>query len=345
MAEARAAVAAVIGADVGDDRARPTRRPTAMNAAIWSIDWRPGDRVVTTQAEHPGGLGPGPRASAASGVELVIVDVGDGGDDDGDPGRLRRRDRRPDAARRRSPTSCGRPAPGCRSRAIARARPRARRARGRRRRAGRRRDPGRRSRRSGADFYAVAGQKWLLGPEGTGALWRPPGDRRPAARRAIAGWFTLRAVDSPAEAVLWPRRPPVRGRRASTGRRSSGMARSSSAGCRCTSGLPGSTTRGQATGPRRRRPAGRRSRASSVLTPRDRMATLVTFRIAGWPPRRGARRAGRAGSSRSPGRSRPRRDPDQRRVLHDRRRRSSGSPTAVELLAAPHAGDAAGARA
>ena len=40
----------------------------------------------------------------------------------------------------------------------------------------------------GVDFYAIPGQKWLLGPEGTGALWCDPADRRArACRRTPAG--------------------------------------------------------------------------------------------------------------------------------------------------------------
>src|SRR6476620_362651 len=79
MAEARASVAAVIGADVGEI-ALEHSTSGGMNAAIWSVDLEPGDRIVTTQAEHPGGLGPVHVASARSGAELVIADVGLGGD-------------------------------------------------------------------------------------------------------------------------------------------------------------------------------------------------------------------------------------------------------------------------
>src|SRR5206468_10786125 len=53
----------------------------AMNAAVWSVDLRPGDRVVTTQAEHPGGLGPVHVVTSRARAELSIADVGDGGDD------------------------------------------------------------------------------------------------------------------------------------------------------------------------------------------------------------------------------------------------------------------------
>ncbi len=42
---------------------------------------------------------------------------------------------------------------------------------------------------SGADFYAGSGQKWLLGPQGTGALWVHP-DRYDMLRPATPSYFT-----------------------------------------------------------------------------------------------------------------------------------------------------------
>ena len=63
---------------------------------------------------------------------------------------------------------------------------------------------------TGADFYAVSGQKWLLGPQGTGALWVHP---RPA-RAAAAG---------DAELLHLCRRP----RRAAAGRRGADSMRAS----------------------------------------------------------------------------------------------------------------------
>src|SRR4051794_34526705 len=81
MAEARGTVAAVLGADVAEiGLVHSTSQ--AMNAAVWSVDVRSGDRIVTTQAEHPGGLGPVQVAASRAGAELVIADVGTGADDD-----------------------------------------------------------------------------------------------------------------------------------------------------------------------------------------------------------------------------------------------------------------------
>jgi hypothetical protein len=60
-----------------------------------------------------------------------------------------------------------------------------------------------------------------------------------------------------------------------------------------------------------------------MLTPRDRMATLVTFRIRGWEAGPPSTRSPR-GPSRSPGRSRSSTPPAQRRLLHDRSRDRAG---------------------
>ena len=54
MAEARAAVAAVLTAD-SSDIALTHSSTDGMSIAAWSIDWRAGDRAVTTSLEHPGG--------------------------------------------------------------------------------------------------------------------------------------------------------------------------------------------------------------------------------------------------------------------------------------------------
>ncbi len=45
---------------------------------------------------------------------------------------------------------------------------------------------------SGADFYAFSGQKWLLGPQGSGGLWVHP-DRRDQLWPALSGYLNLEA--------------------------------------------------------------------------------------------------------------------------------------------------------
>src|SRR5215210_4564804 len=57
MAEARGALAALLSTDL--DAVGLTHSTTdGMNAAVNALPWAPGDRVVTTRHEHPGGLGP-----------------------------------------------------------------------------------------------------------------------------------------------------------------------------------------------------------------------------------------------------------------------------------------------
>lgn len=276
MAEARASVAAVIGADVGEI-ALEHSTSGAMNAAIWSVDLRRGDRIVTTQAEHPGALGPVHVASGRSGAELVIADVGLGGDDEATLATL-------DAAITKRTRivvlshvlfTSGARLPIREIATLAH-------------------DRGARVIVDGAqavgaipvsvaelgvDFYAIAGQKWLLGPEGTGALWCDPAIVEDS-RLTNASWFTFERI-SPTEAVPWRDarrfedsghyRPGVTGLARSCGWLSMYI------------GLPWIHERGQALA---RAAADRLAAIEGVelLTPRDRMATLVTFRIAGWPP-------------------------------------------------------------
>jgi L-cysteine/cystine lyase len=273
--EARGAVAAVIGADVGSV-AIGHSASHAMNLAVWGVDLKPGDRIVTTSAEHAGGLGPVVVAGRRFGAEVLAVDIGDGSNDNETLAAF-------DAAI----------APGTRLVAfshvlwtngarlpiaaiaeIAHARGALVAING--------------AQAVGAipvsmsdldaDFYAVPGQKWLLGPEGTGALWVSPKVFERALPTFVS-WFTFQRITSPADAVLWPDarrfddtnyfKPAVVGLARSCGWLSMYV------------GLPWIHERGQAM-------AGRAAdRLASIpgvelLTPRARMATLVTFRIAGW---------------------------------------------------------------
>jgi L-cysteine/cystine lyase len=129
------------------------------------------------------------------------------------------------------------------------------------------------------DMYSLPAQKWLLGPEGMGAFWI----RRTLladAPSTFAGHFGWESYDSTGRYVAYPdarrfqttgyHRPSVLGMARSIGwltmyvglefvhRRGPEMAlRAADA----LAGIEGVT----------------------LLTPRDRMATLVSFRIAGWP--------------------------------------------------------------
>jgi L-cysteine/cystine lyase len=274
MDEARAAVAAVIGADV-DEIAILHGTGEAMNAALWGTPSERGDRIVTTSAEHPAGLGPVHLVAERSGAEIAIADVGNGGDDErtlaafdaaitdrtrlvslshvlySTGGRLPVREIAELAHRRDARVVVdGAQAVGAMSVSVAEL---------------------------GVDFYAVPAQKWLLGPEGMGALWVSPEVLAETAP-SMGSWFSFERLTA-SEAV--PRSTSRRFDGASYHRPSvTGFARS----CGWLSmyvGLPWIFARGLAMAGAA---ADRLARIDGVelVTPRDRMATLVTFRVAGW---------------------------------------------------------------
>jgi L-cysteine/cystine lyase len=130
-----------------------------------------------------------------------------------------------------------------------------------------------------ADVYAISAQKWLLGPEGMGAvaITRAGRDR---LRPSFGGHLTFETVDDAGAATFWPdarrfdwatfHRPSIVGMARSVGWLSMFV------------GLDWlyAAASGQA-----RRAAERLAAIDGVelVTPLDRMATLVSFRIAGWP--------------------------------------------------------------
>ncbi|OGN88102.1 MAG: hypothetical protein A2X23_11020 [Chloroflexi bacterium GWC2_73_18] len=275
-AEARATVGAIVGAPVGSV-ALTHCTTDGMNVATWAIDWRPGDRAVTSRFEHPGGLGPLLTVRDRLGVDLELADLGDGGDDV-----------RTLAALDRAII------PGTRLVALSHVAwtngavlPIAEIARLAHERGARIAVDGAQSAGAipvdvtalGVDFYAVPGQKWLLGPEGTGALYLDPASLE-AAAQTFAGWGTYSTCLPDGTADRWPdaRRfetagfhaPSVAGFARSAGWLAMhvGLAWVQERGARLArlaadllAAVPGVT----------------------LLTPRDRMATLVTFRVAGWP--------------------------------------------------------------
>ena len=192
MDEARAGVAAILGTDVG--AVGLTHSTTdAMNAATLLPDWRPGGRVVTTRARTPGRRRAALRpAGSATGSRSAFVEAGDRWRRRPGPWPRSRPPSRPTPGWSRSRTSCGRRGRSCRSHAIAEIA----------------HDRGAlvvvdgaqaagaipfRFDELGADLYALPAQKWLLGPEGMGALVVDPGrDRRVSP--ALGGWLQLRAT-------------------------------------------------------------------------------------------------------------------------------------------------------
>ncbi|MEO7663961.1 MAG: aminotransferase class V-fold PLP-dependent enzyme [Candidatus Limnocylindrales bacterium] len=277
MAEARAGIAAVLGADL-EEVAITHATTDGMSIATWGLDWQRGDRAVTTTQEHAGALGPLYAVRDRFGVELAFADVGDGSDDDR---TLEAFERAIGAGVRLVAIShvlwsTGAVLPVARIAALARehgavvvvdgaqaagAIPVA-------------------VQELGIDAYAVSGQKWLLGPEGTGALWVAAAsmDRiRPSA----AGYWSLASHDS-AGAAAW--HPDARRFEGSGYHRPSIVGLARSVGwLQMYVGLEYVHRHGAEM-------AGRAADALAaipgvtVLTPRAQMATLVAFRIQGWDP-------------------------------------------------------------
>ena len=276
MAEARAAVAAVLVADSADI-ALTHATTDGMNIGVWSIDWKSGDRAVTTTLEHPGGTGGLYNLRDRLGIELAFVDVG--------PGRepeavLAAFDQAIDERTRLVAIShvlwaTGTVMPVAAIAEMAHARGAILVVDGAQSAGA---IPFEVSS-TGADVYAIPAQKWLLGPEGMGAIAVAPGVRE-RLQPTFGGHFTFETVTSDGTAVRWP---DARKFESSSFHRPSiiGMARSIG-WLSMFIGLDWVYARGTAMA---RLAADRLAAIDGVelLTPRDRMATLVTFRIAGWP--------------------------------------------------------------
>lgn len=162
----RAAVGALL-ATSHDEIAIASSSTQAMGAFVWGIDWREGDEIVTTNLEHPGLMVPLRTVADRFGVSLRIVRL-NGGDEPLEAlvraeAGLRTRlvalshvswatGARMDvegAARAARDVGALVLVDGAQGAGAIPTNPRA----------------------LGADGYAVAGHKWLLGPEGLGALW------------------------------------------------------------------------------------------------------------------------------------------------------------------------------
>ncbi len=275
MDEARAAAAAVLGTSL--DRVALTHSTTeGMCIAFDAIDWRPGDRVITTGDEHPGLTAPLAMLRDRAGVVVDVVDVAGGGDDErivaGVTAALR-----PDTklvALSHVLWSTGAILPVARIVEVAHeagvpvaldgaqaagAIPVA-------------------FDDSGADFYAAPGQKWLLGPEGTGAL-AVSGAALEWAEPRHAGYFSAAAPYGTGREHLW-----ADARRFETAgyHKPSIVALGRSIGwLSMFVGLPWAHARAAALA---RDAADRLARIPGVTlaTPAGNAGTLVTFSIAGW---------------------------------------------------------------
>jgi L-cysteine/cystine lyase len=282
MDECRAAVAAILHAS--PDALALTRSTTdGLNAALWSLDWRPGDEAVTTSIEHPGLLAP-LAALRERGVRVRVAEVGDGGDDDSTLAAIAREmgPRTRLVALSHVSWLTGAVLPVQAIAQVARSAGAWFVVDGAQSAGAIDVDPAS----LGADFYAVPAQKWLLGPEGMGALW--------ASSRAIAeahqpyaGWWTTdeaTAHPGAGRSGLGELRPWGDARRFDT----TGFHRPSVAGFGRAAGwlgmhvgLPWIQERGPRLASAVARSLGEIP-GVTVLTPARRMGTLVVFRIAGW---------------------------------------------------------------
>jgi L-cysteine/cystine lyase len=276
LEEARAAVAAVLTADV-DDIAITHATTDGMNLAVHGLDWRAGDKAVTTRHEHPGGVGPLYVQRARTGIDIDFLDIGDGGDHAAVvaafEAAIDERTRAVVISHVLWSTGAVMPVRAIADLAHARgalvivdgaqaagAIPVDLTA-------------------LGADAYAIPGQKWLLGPEGTGAL-AVVAAARERIRPSAAGYFAFERVDSLGDATFW-----------TTGRRYEGSSFSrvnviglarSIGWLSMFVGLPWLYERGATMA----RLAWERLAAIDgveMVSPREPLATLVSFRIRGWP--------------------------------------------------------------
>jgi L-cysteine/cystine lyase len=280
MAEARGALAASLGTDI-DCVALTHSATEGIGLAIGTVDWQPGDRALTTSQEHPGLLGPLAVARDRFGVDVRVAEIGDGGDDDRTVSALERelaagRVRLVALSHVLWTTGAVLPVAEIVRRAHAH---------------------GAAVVLDGAqaggaipvhvddldaEFYAIPGQKWLLGPAGTGALVVRR-DVAAAALPPVRGFLSAAAPGVVGRDDLWPdaRRFEASGFHAPS---LVGLARSAG-WLAMYVGLPWAHAR-----------AGRLAHAAAIrlrdtpgvalVTPPGRMATLVTFRLHGWPAER-----------------------------------------------------------
>lgn len=187
VATARSRLSRMIGA--GAEEIALTHHTTeGMNIVTWGLDWRPGDRVVTTSLEHGGGLLPLYQLHRRFGVAVDFAAIGRGGGDE-TLEAIAHQLRRPARLLVLSHVtySTGAVLPLAEITALAQ-------------------DRGALVVVDGAqsvgaipvsvaglgvDFYAFPGQKWLCGPEGTGALYV----RRDHLDELAATFLGFRSVD------------------------------------------------------------------------------------------------------------------------------------------------------
>ena len=277
MEEARASVAAIVGANIRDI-ALVHAATEAMNVATWGIDWQPGDRAVSTrQFEHAGGLSSLYTIRDRLGVELELVDVGDG-----DAVRaLEALDRAIRPGTRLVSLShvshaTGAVLPIARIAQLAHARGALLAVDGAQAVGAIPVDVAG----LGVDLYAIAGQKWLMGPEGTAALYVAPAalDR---VRMTYSSFWSFEEHDLAGAARPWPNARRFEGTSGVNHGQVIGLARS----CGWLSMYVGLEWAYQRIARLARATADRLAAVPglTLITPMSAMAGLVVFRLAGWP--------------------------------------------------------------
>lgn len=276
LEEARAAVAAILATDI-DSIALTHSTSDGMNVAQWGVDWRAGDNAVVGSLDHIGGLAGLYAVRERFGTELRFASVGDTSDDDAVVAAFERLvdERTKVVSVSHVSWSTGRVLPVARIAAVAHERGALVAIDGAQAVGAIPVDPDA----LGADVYAFPGQKWLLGPDGMGAAWvRPSAVERIAMSRA--SYLSWEQSDAEGHVVPWTR---ARRFESSSFHVPSvvGLARS----CGWLAMYVGLGWAFERAARLAALAADRLASVSgvSLVTPRASMATLVTFRIAGWP--------------------------------------------------------------
>lgn len=184
--DVRAAFASLLHCDASEI-ALTHNTTEGVNIALMGIDWRPGDEIITSRAEHPGVLNPAYLLRQRYGVRIRMTDIGLPGHDDVAELRQALSPRTRAVALSHVSWSTGVVLP---IRALAEAThaagalficdaaqscgmvPSDVRA-------------------LGVDAYACSGQKWLCGPDGTGAVYIRH-DRMPDIQQSYMGYLSVR---------------------------------------------------------------------------------------------------------------------------------------------------------
>jgi L-cysteine/cystine lyase len=173
---ARAAVAARMGAPP-EEVALTSSTTQGVGLVTAGLRFGPGDEVVTTTEEHPGVLGPLDELRVRYGVTIRAVPADDVAAAIGPATRM--------VALSHVLWTTGRVVPLEEIAAAARAAGAVTLADGAQSAGQLDLNVGA----TGVDFYAISGQKWLLGPNGSGALWVHP-DQRDRLRPATPSYLT-----------------------------------------------------------------------------------------------------------------------------------------------------------